>query len=146
MHLETHAVVHTIKYFCNRNLKCGTNPGKSSLVGMGPPASRVYCMIPSLNILDYFRACFIVNQPLTQIQCALRFRSTLTSLTEMLGDLTTTTTKLNRYIELFPTNATLREYLKRLYNDYVGFCINTIIFYKKWPCCKSFIEPPLSPP
>jgi hypothetical protein len=56
-------------------------------------------------------------------------------MTDMLDDLTRTLTRFNRYLNLLSDNAELRGYLRLLYNDFVGFCVSALLFYKSVSWC-----------
>jgi hypothetical protein len=57
-------------------------------------------------------------------------------MTDMLADLTKTVTRFNRYLSLLADNVELQRYLLLLYDDYVGFCVSALLFYKRISWCK----------
>ncbi len=67
-------------------------------------------------------------------QLAYSFNTILSSITEMLQDLTKRLPLFEEYRSLFPKAHELEEPLRELYDDYVNFCINVILFFKssKW--------------
>ena len=67
-------------------------------------------------------------------QLAYSFNTILSSITEMLEDLTKRLPLFEEYRSLFPSAHELEEPLRELYDDYVRFCINAILFFKssKW--------------
>jgi hypothetical protein len=70
-------------------------------------------------------------------KCAARYTEILQQVTSMVHDLTLTLSRLDRYIKLFPDNRLFQSTLHNLYEEYTGFCVDTVIFLKKWPLCTS---------
>lgn len=44
--------------------------------------------------------------------------------------------QLATYSTLFPGKKALDNCLRILISDFVGFCIEAVIFFKRWPICK----------
>ena len=54
----------------------------------------------------------------------------------MLRDLTQALDHFDRYIHKLPLNEQLQATMASLYDEFVGFCVEAILFYKKWPFCE----------
>lgn len=55
---------------------------------------------------------------------------------DMLGQLTSCITRLNRYVELLPNQPALLACLRHVCDAYIGFCVSAIIFYQKIRWCQ----------
>lgn len=65
-----------------------------------------------------------------------KFTGLLDSVTTMIEELTVSMTQLTGYSTLFPGQSSLDACLQLLVDDYVGFCVTTVLFFKKHPARK----------
>ena len=77
---------------------------------------------------------------LKSIQSVCRFIQALEGLAQVLQQLTSTMTRVNRYIALLPSNDKLKYLSREIYDDYVHCCITAVKFYKKNALCKISCE------
>ncbi|KAL4900328.1 hypothetical protein BDW74DRAFT_96393 [Aspergillus multicolor] len=71
------------------------------------------------------------------LKTAMHYLSVIETITDMLEQLTTCMTRLNRYITLLPNRAVLGKCLDSVCDEYIEFCISSIVFYKQIRWCKS---------
>lgn len=69
-------------------------------------------------------------------QAASKYAKLLESVTNMIEEISLLMPQLATYSTLFPGKKALDNCLRILISDFVGFCIEAVIFFKRWPICK----------
>lgn len=54
----------------------------------------------------------------------------------MIEDMSLLIPQLASYSTLFPGRKVLNACIQTLVDDYVGFCVEAVIFFKRFPLCK----------
>ncbi|RDL33002.1 Uncharacterized protein BP5553_08441 [Venustampulla echinocandica] len=67
------------------------------------------------------------------LSSACRYLKTLENFTQLLHDLTSTVTRLNRYLFLLPSSDILKDITKSVHEEYVDCCVTALNFYGNRP-------------
>ncbi|KIX09848.1 uncharacterized protein Z518_00929 [Rhinocladiella mackenziei CBS 650.93] len=92
-------------------------------------------MLPITSIVQASPAIasFIWGTLQALIVVSSKFNETLETVVNMIQDLTSTMTRINKYLNLFPTEPDLRACMRHLIEEYVGFCITTMKYCSRMP-------------
>ncbi|KAI9733898.1 MAG: hypothetical protein M1834_002553 [Cirrosporium novae-zelandiae] len=114
------------KYSSDRVVRC--------LESLTPTFERLRSFGRAISLFvqsDPIYASLIWGGILLVIECACRFSNTLGKITQMFEEITNAMPRFERYMGLYPTAQRLQRALRKIYGDYLDFCIDAINFFRR---------------